>query len=251
MKKTMLKFILLSFSASPAMAGSVAGFGGASEVTQVMNNLELVKQAHELHLQSMQLREQIQRQSAMVNDMKTQGKALSKQEWGKTERDLQSLSEVVREGEGIAYSSANIDVLYRQKYRGYAAYSKEQSQSASTYSDRYSDWSKTNMDSVIGAMKAAGLQSTQFATEEDTMKTLENLGRSAKGRMEAIQVGNMIAAQEVGQLQKLRSLIMAQIQMQASFMATDLNQRDQMKAKAHKYFNPDHVNVDVKDGQKF
>jgi P-type conjugative transfer protein TrbJ len=243
--------MLAILSCDVALAGSVAGTGGSTEVTQILNNGQLVEQTSEMYDQTVKLRDQLRRQTDMVNDMKTQGKKLTAHEWGTTQSDLQRLAQIVREGEAIAYSSANVDALYREKYKGYSNYAREKNGTSQTYSDQYSDWSRSNMDSIVGSMKAAGLQQDQFANEEQTMQKLRQMGQTAQGRMEAIQVGNQIAAQQVGQLQKLRSLLMSQMQMQASYMAFQSNQKDSETAKNRKFFQNGATDVNIQNGQRF
>ncbi|RYZ91296.1 MAG: P-type conjugative transfer protein TrbJ [Proteobacteria bacterium] len=251
MKTKLIVYLSLCLSPTILLAGSVAGTGGSTEVTQILNNIQLVEQGNEMVTQTRKLANQLEKQAAMVNDMKTQAKALSNQEWSRTSSQLQQLANISRQGEAIAYSSANIDALYRQKYKGYNAYSQEKTGSSFTYSDRYSEWSNTNRDSTVSAMKSANLQQSQFADETATMQTIEIMGRSAQGRMQAIQVGNQIAAQQVGQVQKLRSLVMAQMQMQAAHQAFEANQKDSANAKSRNFFKNDASNINVSDGQKF
>jgi P-type conjugative transfer protein TrbJ len=239
------------FSSEISLAGSVAGTGGSTEVTQILNNVQLMEQTSEMYTQTMKLKGQLEKQSAMVDDMNRQGKTLSNQDWGRTSQDLTELSEVVRRGEAMAYSNSNADAVYRQKFQGYDYYSREQGKTSATFSDRYSDWSKTNMDSISGAMRAANLQSSQFQSETTTMRSIERLSQTAQGRMEAIQAGNLIAAQQVGQIQKLRSLIMAQMQMHASFMSTQASEKDQAKAKSEQFLGEDISNVRIDDGKHF
>lgn len=251
MKTMLMPLALILANPHVLRAGSVAGTGGSTEVTQIMNNAQLIQQTSEMYDQTRKLMDQLRKQKEMVDDMKKHGKTLSGQEWSHTSQDLKKLSDVVRQGEAIAYSSANLDGLYRQKYKGYGAYAKENSGTASTYSDRYASWSDTNRDSIVGAMKSANLQAAQFDTEEDAMRTIENMGRSSQGRMEAIQVGNLIASQQVGQMQKLRGLVMAQMQMQSSFLAFEANQKDSSNAKSRNFFQNDLSGINVNDGKKF
>lgn len=248
--KAILYFSLL-VTPKILLAGSVAGTGGSTEVTQIANNVQLVEQSFEMYNQTQKLANQLRKQTAMVNDMKTQGKSLSDHEWSHTSSQLQELAQISRQGEAIAYSSANMDALYQQKYKGYTAYSQANGGSSATYSERYAEWSNTNRDSTINAMKSANLQQSQFADENVTMQTIENMGRTAQGRMQAIQVGNQIAAQQVGQMQKLRSLVMAQMQMQASHQAFEANQKDSANAKSKNFFKNDVSNINVSNGQKF
>ena len=246
-----LGILFTLFFSELALGGTVAGTGGSTEITQILNNAQLIDQTNEMYDQTVKLSGQLQKQAAMVDDMKRQGKSLSKQEWGRTSEDLRELSDVVRQGEAMAYSNSNSDAIYRQKFKGYDFYSKEKGKSTSTYSDRYSDWSKTNIDSISGAMRAANLQATQFDSEETTMRTIQRLSQSAQGRMEAIQAGNLIAAQQVGQMQKLRGLVMAQMQMQAAFMSTETSEKDQAKAKSEQFLGEDISHVRIDDGERF
>lgn len=232
-------------------AGSVAGTGGSTEVTQILNNAELLKQTNEMLVQTRRLQKQLEKQSEMVDDMKRNGKALSSQEWGKTSQDLERLASIARQGEAIAYSSANMDAIFRDKYKGYGEYASRKNGSSQSYSDQYSNWSDTNRDSILGAMKSTQLQYEQFSSEEDTMRTIEGMGKSARGRMEAIQVGNLIAAQQVSQIQKLRGLMMAQMQMQSSYLTYEANQKDSANARSRNFFKSDLSGINVNDGEKF
>jgi P-type conjugative transfer protein TrbJ len=234
MKRILILGLIISRT---AFAGSVAGTGGSTEVTQIANNIELARQYDELYRQTKQLRDQLKAQNNMVTDMQRQGKSVSNQQWGSASEDLKQLSKTVISGQALAYSLANVDAKFRETYKGYDSYSKQKQGSSQTYSAQYAQWSKTNNDTITSAMRAANMQQQQFSSEAQTMKQIEQMGASAQGRMEAIQVGNMIAAQEVGQLQKLRALMAAQMQMQASFMARESDEQDLQKAEGQKYFD--------------
>ncbi|MDQ3232870.1 MAG: hypothetical protein M3Q07_13715, partial [Pseudobdellovibrionaceae bacterium] len=101
------------------------------------------------------------------------------------------------------------------------------------------------------AMKAANLQFEQFSSEEETIKTIQRLGSSAKGRMEAIQAGNLIASQQVSQIQKLRGLMMAQMQMQSAYLSFEANQKDSANAKSREFFKNETSNINVNDGKTY
>jgi P-type conjugative transfer protein TrbJ len=248
--KALIALSFLGFS-SLSLAGSVAGTGGSTEVTQLLNNAQLIEQTKKMAEQAQTLSNQLDKQSRMVDDMKRNGKALSRQEWGKTSEDLRKLAAIARQGEAIAYSSSNMDAIFRDKYKGYGEYANMQNGSSQNFSDQYAKWSQTNRDSIFGAMKVTNLQYEQFSTEEQTMKTIENLGKSAQGRMEAIQVGNLIASQQVSQIQKLRGLMMAQMQMQSSYLAYEANQKDSANAKSRNFFKNDLSGINVNDGKAY
>ena len=242
--KRLTALVFSCLAAQRALAGSVAGTGGSTEVTQVMNHVELMNQA-------LTLKTQLEQEYAMVNDMRTNSKGLSSFNWAQIQSDLERLAAIAREGQAMSYSAANQDAAYRQKYPGYNAYVRENSDSPQTFSDRYDDWSKTNLATISAAMQAAQLQSSQFGTEQETMHQLALMSQTASGRQQALQVGHQIAAQEVGQLQKLRALVMAQMQMQANFMAKGANGHEVETAVGKKYFDKSKSQTVVGDEQSF
>ncbi len=107
------------------------------------------------------------------------------------------------------------------------------------------------MATITSAMEAAKLQETQFSTEDQTMHQLERMGETAQGRQQAIQVGHQIAAQQVRQTQKLRALMMSQMQMQANFMAKEANDQDVQTAEGKKYFDNSKSQTKVGDEKSF
>src|SRR2546426_3078767 len=60
--------------------------------------------------------------------------------------------------------------------------------------------------------------------------SLQAMSDSAEGRMQALQLGNMMAGEQLQQLVKLRQLVMAQINAQSVYMATQTNREAQRAA---------------------
>jgi type IV secretion system protein TrbJ len=193
-----------------------AGF--ATEGTQIANNMQLIAiQLKEIQ-QLERLAQQIQNQLQMIHHMATQARRLSQTEWGQAFTNLQRLNNVVQQGQALAYSYGSLDQMMRRTYPGYDDYSRTVLD-RETFDDRLKGWNRTTMDTMQGTLKAMNLQASLFASEESTMQTLQNLSQSAVGRMQALQAGNQIAAQQVRQTQMLRQLLMAQMGMQAAFLA--------------------------------
>ena len=90
---------------------------------------------------------------------------------------------------------------------------------ASDWQSKYAEWSKEGTDNALYAYKGLGLQASQLKNEQAMMQQLQAMAGTAEGRMQALQVGNMMAAQNVQQLQELRQLMMMQLQMQADYVA--------------------------------
>ena len=68
------------------------------------------------------------------------------------------------------------------------------------------------------------------------MDLLHRKSQTSQGRMEAIQVGHQLSSQQVTQLQKLRQLISAQMQMHAGYMATDTERKAIEDAHTQRYY---------------
>ena len=213
-----------TFSAPMVHAGTVAGFGGSTEITQIANNIELVqsylKQAQAYATQLQQWNMQIQQYQNMVTNTLN----IPNQVWGQISNDLNGVSNMVRQGQALAYSATNIGAKFESTFKGYRF------QPGFDYKTEYRNWSSTTMDSLKGALEAAGLQSQQFATEEGVLSQLRSMSNGAAGQMQAIQVGSQIAEQQVQQLQKLRQLMMLQLQSQNTYLAAQQNKEDTIKA---------------------
>jgi len=132
--------------------------------------------------------------------------------WGQVRGDLASLKQITKVGQNLSYADANLANEFTQMYPGYAV--------PTNYEQSYQQWGNNSLGGIRGALAAAGLQSDQLDSEDDVLGVLQSLSDGAAGHMQAIQAGNMIAAQTVQQLQKLRQLQMAQMQGEFGYLAT-------------------------------
>ena len=195
---------------TPIQAGGP--IGGALEITQLANYAELVEtattSAENLKYTFEQYRMMYENFRNLPNQIRQQAEA-----------DLQELANIVQTGLSLAYSSAQIDEEYRNRHRDFSYYENLSRGAGGErkhqfFSDHYRDWSQSNHDSIRGALRAAGLQAQQFRREETAVRAIENQMQTASGTKQLLQAGGSIAALQVEQLQKLRQLQMAQIQLQ-------------------------------------
>jgi P-type conjugative transfer protein TrbJ len=163
-----------------------------------------------------QLEKQAQALEVALRDIKNYDGSVG--QWANIQNLLQQLSNEVKKGQSLAYNMQNLDSLFQQKYPGYAA--------THDYKQSYSIWSQTALDTMRGTLESAGMQSRQFDSEQSALNQLSILSQSANGRMQALQVGNMIATQQVAQSQKLRQLVIAQINAQNTYASYQI-QKDQ------------------------
>ena len=216
-----LAAILILQMPTPARAQLPFGIG-ASEATQWLNHGELVNQYIR---QAEQLAEALKQTANMIKN----SQLLPTQAFGSVTSDINQLSQVVQGGSALAYSLANLDALYRQRFRGYAY-------NANAYYTGYRDWSQTSLDTTRSTMRAAGLQSDQLQNEQTTLAALRAMSLTADGHMQALQVANQIAEQQVEQLMKLRALMLVDLQSKAAFQAQQVQRDAAASAAAEAFF---------------
>ena len=207
----------------PARAGVVAGL--ATEWTQLANNLQLV---NSYIRQGEQLRNEI----LMALDMAKNSLTLSNQVFGPIMMDISRLASVVQGGRALAYSMANLDAEFRNRFRGYGYSSR-------TWFLDYRDWSQTSLDTTLGTLRAAGLQGSQLQSEQAVLDQLRGMAQSSDGRMRALQVSNQIAEQQVQQIMKLRQLMLADLQSKQAFQAVQIQHQAASEAASERFFTFD------------
>ena len=208
------------FCAVSAQAGGPAT-GGASEWTQIENNVQLVGQIEQ---SIQQTSSQLQMYQSMVKNLVN----IPKMTWGNIAGDLAQVRNVVANGQHISYALQNADTVFMQRFPGYKP--------TTDYKGQYQAWSQGSMDGVRSAMNAAGVQSSQFATEQGTMQQLQAMSENSQGQHQALQVGNQIAVQQVQQIQKLRELQMAQMQAQNNYLAASQQTQDEGRVATESAF---------------
>ena len=221
MRKGLITFVLLAVSVQgppPAEAGAFA-----TEFTQVLNHGQLV-------MEYIRQGEELATKVKMYADMVRNVKNLPNQVFGAISADINALASIVRGGRALAYSLGNLDQIFRQTYTGYGY-------NARTYYTNYKNWSQTSLDTTLGALRAAGLQSQQMQSEQAVIDSLRGMAQGSDGRMQALQVLGQISEQQVQQLMKLRELMLADLSSKQAFQASVIQQQAAEEAATEKFFN--------------
>jgi len=231
---------------APAFAGGGGlKFAGALEPTQLLNNAELIDVALS---EAENLAYTIRQYEIMYENFKNLPNHIKQQALA----DLQRLAQIVATGRAVSYSSGQIDEDYRREHRDFDYYASngrnaDGSRDHQFFSERYRDWAQVNHDSVRGALRAAGLQAQQFAREDSALRTIEQQMDSAAGTKQLLQAGGSIAALQVEQLQKLRQLQMAQIQLQSAQAAGSIDRQAERDADLQRALRP--ISEDLDDSR--
>jgi P-type conjugative transfer protein TrbJ len=227
MNTVLTRHLALLMAAGLAMPGARIGSAGvlggfATEWTQLANNLQLVNSY-------IRLGDQLQQEIRMVLDMTKNSQILPSQVFGPISTNIARLASIVQGGRALAYSMANLDAEFRTRFRGWGYSSR------TWYSD-YRNWSQTSLDTTLGTLRAAGLQGQQLQSEQAVLDRLRVMAQSSDGRMQALQVANQIAEQQVQQIMKLRQLMLADLQSKQAFQAAQMQRQAASEAASEQFF---------------
>lgn len=216
-----LGVVLLIQGSVPVVAGGFA-IGLATEFTQLLNHGQLLSQYIR---QGLQLEEALKQTANMLENSQT----LTSQVFGPIMNDINELASIVQGGRALAYSMANLNAQFQSRFPGYEYLAHD-------YFTNYRDWSQTSLDTSLATLRAAGMQGQQLQSEQSILAAVRSMAQTADGRMEALQVANQIAEQEVQQLMKLRELMLADLQSKQTYQASQVQKDAAAEAAVEQFF---------------
>jgi P-type conjugative transfer protein TrbJ len=234
MKKTIAFTVVVSLLflgvPAPTNAGVVAGV--ATEWTQIMNHVQLV-------MNYIRMGVQLQIQMQQLSEELKQGKGLPKQIFGTVQQDLGQLAQIVQGGQALAYSMGNLDAQFRNTFPGYGS-------RTTGYFNDYKKWSQTSLDTTMNSLRAVGLQGQQLNNAQAVLAKLRAMSMDAGGQMQAVQVGNQIAEQQVEQLMALRQLMLVDLESKQAYQAEQIQREQAAAAAGQQVFGKQHMVTDEK-----
>lgn len=196
----------------------------ATEFTQILNNIELMGvDLGTWEVVANQL-EQLQHEVEMLDYEFKNLKSLTENPMAEI-NSLESLKEIIQRGQVISYAAGSVEARYSELNPGYMEY-KATIMPTRAWDEKYKEWGERNKDNIAAVLNSAGLEEETILNEKDRIETLKEMSRTAEGRKEAIQAGNLMAAEEVESLQRLRQLVADSSQLQANYMAKQQDQED-------------------------
>jgi P-type conjugative transfer protein TrbJ len=230
MRAVFISCALLLPTIQPSQAWPVVCVNCASEWTQLANNVQLVSSQAELIRQTIN-------QVKMIDDQIKNTKNLAQGDWGNTFDQLQTLNQLARHGESIAFSSANVMDDMNNTFKGYDAWHKDVA--PEDLSSHYQQVSQTLGDTAMAAMRVANGIHQQQADDNAVVKSQQHASQSATGRLQAIQAGNQLTSQVINQLQKLETLMSAQIQLTSTLVQAENERQQAKRAQTDKFMEGD------------
>ena len=160
--------------------------------------------------------------------------------------DLNELANVVQGGRALAYSLGNQDVVFRQTFPGYQPWTPGPGP-VGTYANKYAVWAETSLATTQGILRGAGVQGRLLATEQGVLGILRALSAAnILNRNDAINMSGQLAAEQVGQLQKLRELQLEDMTSKAAFQGYVIQRQAASEAATQWFFTGGPVTSDGK-----
>ena len=198
LKALVILFCFALFLPQNALAKGLGG--GATEMTQLLNNAELATQVSQLY-------EQISNQIKMIQDMVLNTKQLGTSFFD----DLKgSLDEVRGAFDGIydlSYTLSNLDEELRKKLPGYDAIDIS---STSVGIEQARDILEMQEKMSEAVAKTLGMTAEDIQDDLKTLEKIQQKSTTVQGRNEIMGVMNQLAAFQGEQLVKLRDFMVMQ-----------------------------------------
>ena len=204
-------FALSLMPASGAHAGILAG--GASEMTQVLNKVELI-------VQTKRMAQQIVQAKKTVQLLKNNFERLGSGGWGMFSGVLNTLADGVVQGEKTAFALAQADEAFERRY----AQEIGQEQRPPRFSEAYMGWWQKNRAMVGRVLGKVGMKARDFRNQRAGIAKLQSLSRSPGSRDQILQAANELAVAQAVQLQELQQIGMQQIALQGNAFTAEQEQ---------------------------
>jgi len=182
--------------------------------------------------------QQLETEIQQYENMLLQGLSLPLSMFSPLISSIQKIQRLYNQSKALAGNLASFDSQFRAQFQGgYDTYLAKVGQNPDYVQSFYKQWAQQGLDSSRTAMEVAGANVNAIPGEDQTLTTLVNQSQSAQGRLQAIQAGNQIAAQEVQQMQKLREMMNAQIQNESLYYAQNIQRQELDNAATAQFFS--------------
>lgn len=233
----MKRFVLMGAMCAAVSVGAVrpvpASSGFATELTQTLNNIELLVigtiEQSALAQEVIQVSNQVTMIEGQIRDYVNQIEntvGVVQQEWGDVVERFDRLHNAYEKAGSLVAKAKNIDVRLKDAFSGDSLYDGSVL-SQFKFGRHYDEWVGATRDTVDTALSAAALTIEDVGTEAKLLHTLEDMSRTAVGRQQALEVGNQLAGSLARQMGQLRGLVAAQTESMAVFQAAYVAPYDQ------------------------
>lgn len=212
MKKSICTLLVVTLISGQANAAAMTG--GSTEVTQIANNIQLGLQYFKQIQQY--IRQGLQYQTQLQNLIEAQSPGITD-----VIGIVNGISQMMSAGKSIGGSLAQIDRNFANTFKN---------PTAASLAENFTKWNNSGLDTLQGALKAAGKHRDQYASDAAMLQDLYATSQATMGARDAIQMVAAINSEQVSQLHKLSDLVSTQNIATSTYMANVTSQsQDQIK----------------------
>jgi len=230
-------FSVINLTAANA-GGGVLPVGGASEMTQLANNAQLIEQVKKST-------EQIQNQIKMIEDMVRNTKNLPDKFFGEVGNLYNDINGVMMKTKGLAYQFANLDEEMAKKFKSYVDL-KKTIKNAPDFQKEYREITTTQRETTRSIVTTLGIMNNDLQNSNEVLKKLREKAMSADGRNQLLTSINQLMAFQSQELMSLRKLLMTQAHITAVTLETERSKGDIRQQEYERY----NAAVKTKPGNK-
>ena len=235
MKKVMVFTVVVSMLflgvPAPTDAGVLAGV--ATEWTQILNHVQLImgyiRQGLQLENELRQYAEQLKQGLSSCHSS-----------------SLVQSSRIYRSFRKSCKADKPWHIRWVISTRNFAIRFRATASAAQGYFNDYKKWSQTSLDTTMNSLRAAGLQGQQLNNAQAVLAQLRMMSTGAGGQMQAVEVGNQIAEQQVEQLMSLRQLMLTDLQSKQAYQAEQIQKEQADNAALEHLFGTQPLVTDQK-----
>ena len=222
--------------AAPTPATSGGPIGGSTEITQLLNNAELVSlvgletevlstNTRQLVTQANLLRTQLQAYQNMLRNTRNLPDTI----WGDAVTSLTQLRGVMASANSVAADGAALDTLMTGRLVADPLY-QASPLSRGEFNSRYAEWGNLSRNALNASLGTARMTVDDVDSEAEIIARIAQQGQTVQGQVEALQVGNELASSIAKQLAQLRILTATQNEQTSIFQARWEAERDRAEA---------------------
>lgn len=239
--------LILLFTATDASAMFCANCANVRQMAQ--SNIKQAEDYAETLKQTLNQIQSLQNQVESISYQIQNLEQLDVHSWGDARGQLNRLGTIARQGNAMAYSLVDLNEQWNKQFRGHSEWAAEV-QTNEMVTQQYREWGDMMQATSKSALQVANEMAAVQEEDNITMDSLQQQSASAKGAMQVAQAGNEIAAQSTRQLQKMQTLLQADMQMNAtSISLAEEKEAQQREATEAKITSPDELETNIHDGK--
>lgn len=218
------------------LAGTVAGFGGATEWTQLLNNAQLIELvgmegkglAQEAQILSANL-EQLRTINETYQTLLYNAQTLPDSFKDQVLENVLEMRSVLERAGAVARDGRSLDMFLRSDAITDPLYESGNLDDA-RLSERYTDWLDSWNGALETGLRQAGFTFESVETDAALIDAIQGRLGSEQGQLQALQASNEIAATMTTQMVDLRSLTATQLQQNSIAWGRVLAEQDDREA---------------------